>query len=100
MPPEHYISMIADRGGGWGHRHMKFPKPGEKPELKTSAAGEGGKAHEIPQLNGFLEGRGGWGAVFHSKSDLERKAEYYGAEGSKTESQSVKRVWEREHGPQ
>ena len=36
MLPEHYISMIAAVDGDTVT--MKFPKPGEKPELKTSAA--------------------------------------------------------------
>ena len=37
---------------------MKFPKPGEKPELKTFCRSEKVEAYEICNLHGFWKGEG------------------------------------------
>ena len=54
MLPEHYISMIAAVDGDTVT--MKFPKPGEKPELKTFCRSEKVEAYEICNLHGFWKG--------------------------------------------
>ena len=56
MLPEHYISMIAAVDGDTVT--MKFPKPGEKPELKTFCRSEKVEAYEICNLHGFWKGEG------------------------------------------
>ena len=54
--PEHYISFIAPVGGDTVT--MKFPKPGDKPELKTFVRGDKVEAYEICNLHGYWKGEG------------------------------------------
>ena len=56
MLPEHYISMIAAVDGDTVT--MKFPKPGDKPELKTFVRGDKVEAYEICNLHGYWKGEG------------------------------------------
>ena len=56
MLPEHYISFIAAVYGDTVT--MKFPKPGDKPELKTFVRGDKVEAYEICNLHGYWKGEG------------------------------------------
>lgn len=56
MLPEHYISFIAAVDGDTVT--MKFPKPGDKPELKTFVRGDKVEAYEICNLHGYWKGEG------------------------------------------
>ena len=57
MLPEHYIPLIA--AVTEDTVVMKFPKPGDKPELKTFAYGDGKvAAYELCNLHGFWKGEG------------------------------------------
>lgn len=51
MLPEHYIELIAAVTGDTVT--MRFPKPGDKPELKTFSAGGDVEAFEYCNLHGF-----------------------------------------------
>ena len=53
---EHYISFIAAVDGDTVT--MKFPKPGDKPELKTFVRGDKVEAYEICNLHGYWKGEG------------------------------------------
>lgn len=57
MLPEHYIPLIA--AVTEDTVVMKFPKPGDKPELRTFQYGEGKlTAYELCNLHGFWKGEG------------------------------------------
>ena len=57
MLPEHYIPLIAAVTGDTVV--MKFPKPGDKPELKAFQYSEGPvAAYELCNLHGFWKGEG------------------------------------------
>ena len=56
MLPEHYISLIAVVDGDTVT--MKFPKPGDAPELKTFCRSDKVEAYEICNLHGFWKGEG------------------------------------------
>ena len=51
MLDEHYIPLIAAVSGDTVT--MKFPKPGDKPELRTFSADGEVKAYEICNLHGY-----------------------------------------------
>lgn len=51
MLPEHYIPLIAAVSGDTVT--MKFPKPGDKPELRTFSTDGAVKAYEICNLHGY-----------------------------------------------
>ena len=56
MLPEHYISFIA--AVDCDTVTMKFPKPGDKPELKTFVRGDKVEAYEICNRHGYWKGEG------------------------------------------
>ena len=57
MLPEHYIPLIA--AVTEDTVVLKFPKPGDKPELKTFVYGDGKvTAYELCNLHGFWKGEG------------------------------------------
>ena len=56
MLPEHYIPLIA--AVTEDTVVMKFPKPGDKPELKTFVRGDKVEAYEICNLHGYWKGEG------------------------------------------
>ena len=56
MLPEHSITFIAAVDGDTVT--MKFPKPGDKPELKTFARGDKVEAYEICNLHGYWKSEG------------------------------------------
>ena len=56
MLPEHYISFIAAVDGDTVT--MKFPTPGDQPELKTFVRGDKVEAYEICNLHGYWKGEG------------------------------------------
>ena len=56
MLPEHYIPLIA--AVTEDTVVLKFPKPGDKPELKTFVRGDKVEAYEICNLHGYWKGEG------------------------------------------
>ena len=56
MLPERYSSLIAVVDGDTVT--MKFPKPGDAPELKTFCRSDKVEAYEICNLHGFWKGEG------------------------------------------
>ena len=55
MLEEHSITMIAAVSGDTVT--VRFPKPGEKPELRTFCRGEKVEAYEICNLHGYWKGQ-------------------------------------------
>ncbi|OUN07655.1 desulfoferrodoxin [Flavonifractor sp. An92] len=56
MLPEHYITFIAAVDGDTVT--LRFPKPGDAPELRTFTSSEKVEAYEICNLHGFWKGEG------------------------------------------
>ena len=56
MLPEHYIPLIA--AVTEDTVVLKFPKPGDKPELRTFVRGDKVEAYEICNLHGYWKGEG------------------------------------------